>query len=231
MKPILILATNQDHYEGYDIPTGLWLGELTHFIHIMEEKGIPFKIASLKGGEIPLDPYSLSEQFMDEQTLPYYDDLRFMSELVNSQSLDKLNPEDYSAIYFAGGHGAMYDFVQDPRAAQWILAMTKMQKPVAAVCHGVAALTNQALEIDDQVFVEGKTVTGYTNAEELHVGHSDHVPFLLQDRLQRLGANFGEAGPFQSHVQLEGRLLTGQNPQSTKELAETLADMLLGEAE
>ncbi len=231
MKPLLILATNQNHYEGQEIPTGLWLGELTHFIAIMEEKGLPYQIASLKGGEIPLDPFSLTEQFMDQESMDYYDDLAFMSSLVNSLALDKLESADYSGLYFTGGHGAMYDFARDPQVADWILAMSAAQKPVATICHGTAALTNPQLEVDGQAWVEGKRVTGYSNAEELYVGHSDHVPFLLQDRLERMGADYVEANPFHSHVLTDGKLITGQNPQSTKELARTLAGLLLGEEE
>ncbi|WP_394405548.1 type 1 glutamine amidotransferase domain-containing protein [Streptococcus sp. 20-1249] len=224
MKPIVMVATNQEQYEGHNLPTGLWLGEITHFYHVMKKLGIPLQLASLKGGKIPLDPLSVQEQFMDEATKPYYQDSTFMQQLENSPRLADLHSDDFSAIYFAGGHGAMYDFTRDAQVASWILQMLEADKFVAAVCHGVAALIHP--DLAEVKFLDGKTITGYTNVEEAYVQHTDHVPFLLESRLQELGGNFLQVAPFQSHVQVSGHLITGQNPQSTLALAETVAELL-----
>ncbi len=225
MKPILILVTNQAQYANFDIPTGLWLSELTHFYHTMEVHHIPVQIASLNGGQVPIDPASLQEQFLDDVTKTYYHSTNFMAELTNSKSLKDFDPDDFSAIYFTGGHGAMYDFAENPLVADWIIKMDKNQGIVSAVCHGVAALTNSSLN-NQTSFVKGKIVTGYTNIEEDYVQHTNHVPFLLEDRLGTLEADFQQAAPFKSYVCRDGNLITGQNPQSTSELAEEVARVL-----
>ncbi len=86
---------------------------------------------------------------------------------------------------------------------------------VAAVCHGPAGLTNIKLSTGEYL-IKGKKVNGFSNEEEELVKLSNVVPFLLEDRLKAIGGIYEKSEPWQSHVTVDGRLITGQNPQSAK---------------
>jgi len=98
-------------------------------------------------------------------------------------------------------------------------------KPLAAVCHGPAALVDLQDE-NGEPLVKGKTLTAFTDAEETAVGLHEAVPFMLESKLRELGANF-ESGPdWESKVHRHGLLITGQNPASSVAAAELVLEAL-----
>ena len=68
----------------------------------------------------------------------------------------------------------------------------------------------------------------FTNEEELFlIANSREVfPFLLQDGLERDGAQFVEGAPYLDNTVVDGRLVTGQNPWSTWSVAEAMVRTL-----
>ena len=141
-------------------PTGLWLSELTHFYDVFENAGIEMDIVSPKGGEVPVDDRSLVSFMLDKASEKRYNDSTFMSLLKNTKSVNEVNPNDYDLIYFAGGHGAMWDFVGDENLDNLTRTMYESGKVVSAVCHGVAALQNVKLS-NGQYLISGKRGTGF----------------------------------------------------------------------
>lgn len=123
-----------------------------------------------------------------------------------------VNPADYDAIFFVGGHSTMWDFPDNEELAGITATVYENGGVVAAVCHGAAALVNITLS-DGSYLVAGKEVAGFTNEEEVASGLTEVVPFLLKDKLEERGAHHTEARPFHAHVVADGRLVTGQNPQ------------------
>ena len=115
--------------------------------------------------------------------------------------------------------------MDDSHSKALIEATLAQEKLVAFVCHAPAVLKN-VQSADGKPLVSGKSVTGFTNEEEAAVGLADVVPFLLEDELKRLGANFSKAGAFQPHVIREGLLITGQNPSSSEPAADALLNAL-----
>merc|ERR1712080_229833 len=95
---------------------------------------------------------------------------------------------DFDAIFYPGGHGPMYDLVDDKDSIQLIQEFYAAGKPVSAVCHGPIVFAN--VNVDGKPLVEGRTVTGFTNEEEDQAQLSDAMPFLLEDVLKSKGANF-----------------------------------------
>ena len=110
-RKALIVVTNHSDFENPKAdPTGLWLSELTHFYDEVEKEGIQIDIVSPKGGKIIIDPRSLGRMVLDKATKKRYEDTQFMSLLENTKSISKVESKDYDILFFAGGHGAMWDF-------------------------------------------------------------------------------------------------------------------------
>lgn len=90
---------------------------------------------------------------------------------------------------------------------------------MAAVCHGPVGLIN-VKDSTGQAVVKGRHVSAFTNTEEVAAGLDKTVPFLLEDRLRSLGAIYEKGPDFQEYAVRDGRLVTGQNPQSSGKVAE-----------
>lgn len=222
LNKILVVVTNHDKYTSTNDPTGLWLSELVHFYHPMKSAGIEMDIASVLGGRVPLDPLSISDAMMDETTKAYFNNPEFMAQLMASKKIDTLRADAYSAIYFTGGHGTMWDFVASKELASIAEQIYENGGTVSAVCHGVGALLNMT-NSKGSALIQGKNITGYTKEEEVLAGVLEKVPFVLEEALIAKGALYSKSkSPFASYVVEDDRLITGQNPQSTSELAQVL---------
>lgn len=134
---ILIIATFVAFYQGSNLPTGLWLSELTHLYHKTKARGYDITIASPKGGIIPVDPESLKPLLLDKVSRTYWADTTFRELLAHSPSLTKLQDKQYDLIYLAGGHGTMYDFPKDKPMQDIIARHYERDKLIAAIYHGV----------------------------------------------------------------------------------------------
>ncbi len=220
---VLVVLTNHGEMGDTGEPTGFYLSEAAHPWVTFRNAGYGVTLASPLGGPAPIDPRSLADP--DEEGLAFLE--RFAEgEVVNSTvPLSRIDPEDYAAIFFAGGHGTMWDFAESAsvkRAAEGVYAHGGA---VGAVCHGPAALLN--LRASDGVYLlEGRGATGFTNAEEDAVELSDAMPFLLETRMRERGASFTSAGNFEPWVVVDGRLVTGQNPASARGAAEAVVEII-----
>ena len=225
MAKVLAVVTSHSIYNGYSIATGLWLSELTHFFKRVAEAGHTVDIASIAGGEVPIDPISLEGANIDAETQGFYDDPRFMRLLAETPALKDINMADYDVIYFTGGHGTLYDFRDNEAVAAAILQVDEQGGIVSAVCHGPAALLD--VQKDGQPFIAGKKVTGFADIEEKLVKREEMVPYVLEEGLREQSGHYSKALlPFVPHVVTDGRLVTGQNPQSAKGVAEKVIEML-----
>jgi putative intracellular protease/amidase len=148
-----------------------------------------------------------------------------VAQIENTLSPDRINPADYAAIFFAGGHGTMWDFPDHAPLAKIASAIYEQGGIVSAVCHGPAALVNLKRS-DGSYLIAGKNVAGFTNEEEKAVGLSEVVPFLLESTLIERGAIHTKAENFQPHVVVSDRLITGQNPASAAGVGEAIVECL-----
>lgn len=223
---VLMVVTNHDTLGDTGKPTGLWLAEVAHPWAHFVDAGIEVTFASPDGGHAPIDPRSFD--LSDETNRRFWEDLEAVEALATTTDLGEIDPAKYGAIYFAGGHGTMWDFPDDPAVELVTRAIWESGGIVSAVCHGPAALVDVKLS-DGEYLVAGKTVTGFSNSEEEAVGLKDAVPFLLVDRLQSRGAEVSVADDWQTHVISSGRLITGQNPGSAGEAAQRIVTAMVGE--
>lgn len=185
--------------------------------------GINVDIASPQGGKIEADQYDPAKPY-NAQVLA---DATIMTKLNNSLSTAQLKASDYDGIFIVGGKGAMFDLPKDPALQQLIADIYQQQGTVAAVCHGPAALVNVKLA-DGSYLVANKAVNGFTNEEERLFGKKwlAKFDFMLQDKLIERGGRFAHSPMMLSHVAVDNRLITGQNPASTINVARELVKSL-----
>lgn len=228
---ILAIVTNVGEYEKVGYRTGLWLGELTHFMDVVEEAGFRVDIASPSGGYVPIDPESLMLQEMGHAVgLPgkvheHYADRAFMDRLVNTMKVGDADPANYDAVYMTGGHGVCFDFPKSQALAQVTARLFEAGKVVSAVCHGPAGLLE--VKVGGDYLIKGKKLTGFSWAEEGLAKRADAVPYNLEDELKKRGAGYDKSSiPFKSYVVEDGLLLTGQNPASAAGVGEAVVKKL-----
>lgn len=209
----LIVVTNVAQFGALRRPTGLWLSEATHFHKVMADHNIGVDYVSPTGGYVPLDPGSIAADAIDDTSWHFYANPDYRQKyLANSLRPDQVNPADYDIIYYAGGHGTMWDFPTSTSIAHIAKQIYANGGVISAVCHGVVGLL--AIQDDGKQFIAGKQLTGFTNDEEAINQLTDAVPFLAEDALRKAGSNYSKSTPYTEHVVTDGRLVTGQNPQS-----------------
>jgi len=222
---ILMVLTSHDRLGDTGEKTGFWLEEFAAPYYVFRDAGAVVTIASPVGGKPPIDPKSDLPENQTEATRRFKSDHLAQAELDETLELGAVSVEDYDAIFFPGGHGPLWDLAGNRECLALIEAFVEAEKPVGAVCHAPAVLAD-ARGKDGQYLVKGRRVTGFSNAEEAAIGLTRLVPFLLEDRLKERGAIFSSKGVWASYVQVDGMLVTGQNPASSAPAAEALLELL-----
>ncbi|MHA6825267.1 type 1 glutamine amidotransferase domain-containing protein [Ralstonia pseudosolanacearum] len=225
IKPVLCVVTSHPIRGDSGEPTGFAMVELTHPLAVFREAGIPTEIASIRGGHPPIDFFDLSDPVNDR----FWHDVTFRGELAHSLVLGEVDPSRYSAVFFAGGHGTMWDFADSPAVQHVIRAIYEAGGIVSAVCHGPAALVNATLS-DGSHLVAGKKVAAFTDEEEAEVRYTNVVPYLLATKLKQRGALHQPAPHWTANVVVDGRLITGQNPASAHGVGEAVVKQLTAAA-
>lgn len=218
-KRILHVVTNVGSYQGHAKPTGLWLSELTHAWDVFEAAGFSQDIVSPLGGVSPLEPRALKFPYLDLSARKRWREPAFMRRLGETMKASEVDGAGYDAIFFTGGHGVMWDYPNDPELQRLTCEVYEGGGVVAAVCHGFCGLLNVKLGNDD-LLIKGRRLTGYSWNEELLAGVSYFLPYNVEAEVKVRQARY-EKGllPFVPKVVVDGRLVTGQNPFSTKATA------------
>lgn len=225
-KRILMVLTSNDRLGDSGKPTGTWAEELAEPYYAFTDAGIVVAIASTAGGRAPIDPGSLKAPGDNERSVErMLADESLQRMIGNTRPLGEFDMNDFVAVFFAGGHGTMWDFPDSPDVKRTVEAAYARKKIVAAVCHGVAGLV-PAVREDGKPLVQGKRISSFTDAEEDAAGTSSVVPFKLESRLRELGAAFEGAENWRSFAVQDGFLVTGQNPQSAQRVAELVLHAL-----
>jgi len=223
---VLMVLTSHSELGDTGKKTGFWIEEFAAPYYVLADAGVDVTIASPKGKQPPIDPASTTEDAQTEATKRFYADKELQEKLAHSVKLEDIDSEDYDAVFYPGGHGPLWDLANDLKSISLIEEFNEQKKPMAFVCHAPGVLAN--VEDHKEPLVRGKNVTGFTNSEEEAVGLTNVVPFLVEDKLNQLGANYSKAGDWDSYVLVAGRLITGQNPASSEKAAKELLKMLKG---
>jgi putative intracellular protease/amidase len=202
-------------------PTGYYLSEASHPWHELKLAGYEVEFVSPAGGEPPVDGYNLDDPINRE----FVEHADFQEGVRNSLHPSAVDPDRYVGIFYAGGHGAAWDFADNVELARIGAQIYEAGGVVGAVCHGVAGLVNIRLS-SGALLVAGKRVNSFTNEEEQEVGLANVVPFLLEDKLKAQGADFRKSLLWQAHVESDRRVVTGQNPASARPVGAAMVDAL-----
>lgn len=219
-KKVLLVLTSHDDLGGLR-STGYYINEAAHPWQVFSEAGYQVDFASIQGGVPPQD----GRQEGDPEQEAFLNDLDVSRQLASTPALAEVDARSYDAVLYVGGHGSMWDFPGNEGVNRVGREVYENGGVVAAVCHGPAALVHITLT-DGKHLVDGKRVAGFTNDEEAAAGLTDVVPFLLADELTSKGATHVPADSFTENVVVDGRLVTGQNPQSAIGVAREVVAVL-----
>ncbi|SMC63634.1 type 1 glutamine amidotransferase domain-containing protein [Moheibacter sediminis] len=219
-EKILFVVTSHDTKGDTGEKTGFYLGEASHPWEVLKDD-YEIDFVSPKGGKAPVDGFDLNDAVNKE----FWENKEIQQKIANTMKPSDINSKDYVAIHYVGGHGAMWDFADNLELAKIASEIYEKNGIVSAVCHGPAGIVNIKLS-DGKYLVDGKKVNGFTNEEEEAVKLTKIVPFLLEDKLKERGGIFEKSPNFTQHVTVDGRLITGQNPQSARGVGEAIRDAL-----
>ena len=222
---ILFVLTSHEDLGKTGEKTGFWIEEFASPYYFLVDKGVKVTVASPKGGQPPIDPKSELADFSTPATERYNKDAQTQKVIKNTVKLDAINPADYDAVFYPGGHGPLWDLANDATSIALIEKFNSQTKPIAFVCHAPAALKD-VKNADGTPLVKGKKVTGFTNTEEAAVGLTDVVPFLVEDMLSENGGVYSKKDDWAAYAIQDGNLITGQNPASSELVAEKLLESL-----
>jgi len=221
MKKVLFVVTNHDHIEKINKSTGAYASEITHPYKVFKDAGYEIDFISPRGGNTPLD----GMDSLDKESATLIKGPELGEKLQNTMKPREIKAENYAALFFAGGHGTMFDLPDNEELQQLTSTIYENGGVVAAVCHGSAALVNVKLS-NGNYLVSGKEVSSFTNEEEDAMKLSDAMPFLLETTLRERGATFIKAEKFKRKIASSERLVTGQNPDSATGVAEEVVRLL-----
>ncbi|MRS99417.1 type 1 glutamine amidotransferase domain-containing protein [Ralstonia pickettii] len=217
---ILVVVTSHGDIDG--VPTtGIWFTEFSEPFEAFVESGARVTVASPRGGPAPVDPrgYPSKAEIADVRDA--------LAALNATTHLSSIDPTQYDALFFPGGHGPMFDLAGLQPVKALIAKFWGAGKPVSAVCHGPAALLNVRLP-EGSTLLANKRVTGFSKGEDAADALFVKMPFSLQERMSAEGAEFVEQPPKAVHVEVDGLLVTGQNPASAKATAKAFLDVVTG---
>lgn len=225
IKKVLFVLTSHEDLGDTGEKTGFWIEEFVVPYYLLKDKGIEITLASPKGGQPPIDPKSQGADFQTPETLRFAKDKATQDLLSKTIKLETINHKDYDAVFYPGGHGPLWDLVEDKNSIALIEDFYNNNKFVAAVCHAPAIFKNTK-NADGTPLVKGKKVTGFTNGEEAAVQLTAIVPFLVEDMLKSNGGIYSKKADWNPYAVEDGLLITGQNPASSELVAEILLEKL-----
>jgi putative intracellular protease/amidase len=220
-QKVLIALTSHDTLGNTGKETGFYLPEVSHPVDIFDRADLTVEYVSPKGGKAPM----IGIDRADPVNAAFLDNPKKMAQVENTLHPTQINPSEYAAIFYAGGHGTMWDFPENVDLVRIAAHIYEQGGIVGAVCHGPAGLVNLQLS-DGSYLVTGKVVSCFANEEEKEVGLAEVVPFLLEEKLVERRATVEKALNFQAKVSVSDRLVTGQNPASAAGVAERIVNLL-----
>lgn len=221
---ILMVFTSHDTLGSTGRKTGFWLEEGAAPYYVFRDAGVDLTLVSPKGGQPPIDPKSDLPENRTPAMTRFKGDEAAQMVFASTKKLSEARSEDFDAVFYPGGHGPMWDLVDNSDSIKLIESFYNAGKPVAAVCHAPAVF--HRVTYNGAPIVKGKRVTGFTNGEEEEVQLTKVVPFLVEDELKRLGGLYEKKANWESFAITDGMLITGQNPASSTAGAQALIKLL-----
>ena len=227
-KRALIVTTSQGFLGDSGKATGVFGSEMSVPYYAFRDAGMAVDIASIKGGEIPVEPNSMSWPLATEADYRFNGDSVAQAQLKNSIPITDVDITKYEAVFLSGGWGAAYDFAQSPVLSELITASYADGDVIGAVCHGALGLVH-AKDTDGSSLIEGRRVTGVTDLQIEQLGISitpKHPETELRAANAQFQSNTAIRDFFANLVTVDGRIVTGQNQNSGAEAAHRMMEIL-----
>ena len=221
---ILMVLTSHEELGDTGKKTGFWVEEFAAPYYVLADAGAEITLASPRGGQPPIDPSSTQEDAQTDATRRFDKDEELQRKLSETVKLDTVDASNFDGVFYPGGHGPLWDLANNLESIALIESFNQQIKPMAFVCHAPGVLAN--VEDHKKPLVRGRDVTGFANSEEEAVGLTNVVPFLVEDKMNQLGANYSKGEDWSSYVKVDGKLITGQNPASSERAARELLRLL-----
>jgi putative intracellular protease/amidase len=230
MTKILMVLSGTDHWtltDGTKDPSGYWAEEFVIPHQVLTGAGFTVDIAAPVGGTPTADPRSLEEDVAGPEAADYASYIEEHSaELTSPKRLSDVDVSDYDAVFIPGGHGPEEDLAHDPDLGRILTEADQAGKIIAPLCHGPAALLS-ANKPGGQWLFAGRALTVFTDEEERLNGTADRAPWLVETVLKARGATVRSASEaWGENVVVDGNLISGQNPTSSRALAEKVVETL-----
>ncbi len=225
-RKILFISTSHTQMGQSGRQTGIWAEEVIVPYMLFSEAGYQIDIASPLGGQAPFDPGSIKPAGQNNPIIErFLADAVAQTKVKQTLRVSEVHVQSYDALFFPGGHGAMWDLPESADVKRVVEQAAAANKVIGAVCHGVAGLVSARLP-DGRSIVADRRVNSFTDQEEQAAGLTQIVPFLLESRLTELGGNFEKAPNWTSFAVTDGLLITGQNPASSALVAQQMLQTL-----
>ncbi|THV33607.1 type 1 glutamine amidotransferase domain-containing protein [Glycomyces buryatensis] len=230
MSNILFIMTGANEWtldDGSRHLTGFWAEEAAVPLEAFKNAGHTITVATPGGVVPPVDAGSLSDD--DNGGAARAAEIRAIvetaPEFATPVDLAGIVTADFDAVFVPGGHGPMEDLAVNADSGRALTEFVTAGKPVGVICHGPAALL-AAVDTDGVNSFAGRTVAAFTNEEERLAGLAPKAKWLLEDRLREAGVNVVVGVPFEPHVEVDGNVITGQNPSSSAPVADAFLKQL-----
>ncbi|MCQ0111997.1 Putative intracellular protease/amidase [Zhouia amylolytica] len=222
-KKVLFIVSNAHYYGTSDLTTGNSFSEIVIAYDTFINAGFTVDFVSPDGGSIPLAYINTSHALHKK----YIYDMDLMYALKNTKTPEMINPESYSAVQYIGGGSAMFGVPEDKNIQKMVMTIyEKHGGIVSSVCHGTAGIVYLKTS-DGQYLVKGKAVNGYPeDYERKEAAYFKQFPFLIRETIEQHGGNFKYSPRNSVHVEVDGRIITGQNHLSSKAVSEKIIEIL-----
>lgn len=223
----VVIATSHDVLGDTGKSTGVFGSEMTIPYYAFLDAGMKVDLASIKGGEIPVDPRS-GWPLSTPEDKRFDADPEAQKKLQSSIAVRDINPDDYDVLFMAGGWGAAYDMAQSAELAELVSNANAKGKILSSVCHGALGLVSAKAQ-DGEALIRGRRVTGVTDRQIKQLGVTV-TPKHPETEMRKVGAAFeaNTAGieMLATHVVVDGNLVTGQNQNSGYETSHRVLELL-----
>lgn len=223
---ILFVVASSKVHGSSTLPASISFGEVVHAWDTFRAAGYAVDFVSPDGGDVPI-----LDRYVGKDMEPRLKDERIMSGLRNTARPAQIDPTRYRAVYYVGGSNAIYGVPEHPVLQRIAVQVYERNGGVvSAVCHGTAGLVNLKLA-DGRYLLAGKRVTGYPEEHERqNEAYFKQFPFLMRKTVESRGGLFHALDGDQPYIEVDGRLVTGQNYASATQVAQAVVEILRRQA-
>jgi putative intracellular protease/amidase len=220
---ILFIVSNAHFHGTSKLPAGASFSEIVNAYHSFKQAGYTVDFVSPEGGAVPLSYIDTSDALHKEHLY----DSEFMFALKNTKRATQLVAKNYRAVHYIGGSNAMYGVPDNVEISRLVMEIYEQHKGIiSAVCHGTAGIVHLKTK-DGKYLVDGKRISGYPeDFEKTTAEYFKQFPFLIKQTVLNRNGTFHFGKPDDAYIEVDGRIVTGQNYKSSALVAEAIIQQL-----